>query len=163
MRAVKKPKPGESMEQLLLVSAELDRELANLSTRQANAVTRTSIVLAAAGVSAFSIVGSSLGWSLVPATFSIISAFLCLAAIRYWDSRAVQSKRAHVAAYLASTPYVLLWRQVIDKFDELDAARDDLKKKSNYLAGAVSMLILAWVSGVAYRFVIEPIITGNGY
>jgi hypothetical protein len=156
------PEP-EPIAQLELISAELDRELSNISTRQANAVTRASIVLAAAGVTAFTVVSTSLGWSLVPAFFSLLSAFLCFEAIRYWKSKAVQIKRAQVSAFLTSTHYVLLWRQVIDKFEELDAARTDLDRKSNYLSGAVGMLILAWVSAAAIRFIIDPILSGSGY
>lgn len=149
--------------QLKLVAAELDRELSNVSARQANAVTRASIVLAAAGVTAFSVVSTFLGLALVPASFSLISAFLCLAAIRYWRSKAIQLKRAHVAPYLDASPYDLLWRQVIDKFIELDAARSDLKKKSKYLRAATAMLVLAWLSAVAVRFLVEPLLTGVGY
>lgn len=156
--------PSEPLAQLELISAELDRELSNVSSRQANAVTRASIVLAAAGVTAFSIVSeSSLGWSTVPAFFSLLSAFLCFEAIRYWKSKAVQMRRAHVAPYLKATSYALLRRQVRDKFDELDAARADLERKSNFLSGAVGMLVIAWVSAAAIRFIIDPILTGTGY
>ncbi len=151
------------MSQLALVSAELDRQLANVSARQANAVTRTSIVLAAAGVTAFAVVGSSLGWSFVSTFFSLVSSFLCLRAIRYWKSNAAQLKRTHVAPLLKASPYDVLWRQVSDKFDELDAARSDLERKSNLFTGAVSMLVLAWVSAVAVIFVIDPILSGTTY
>jgi hypothetical protein len=143
-----------------LISAELDRELASVSARQANALTRASIVFAAAGVSAFALVSPLLGWSLVSTFLSVLSAFLCLAAIRYWSSRGVNMKRGQVGDYLKASPYDLLWRQVSDKFDELYAARSDLEKKANYIDGAVGMLVLAWLSAVAVRFLIEPILSG---
>ncbi|WP_344368627.1 hypothetical protein [Agromyces tropicus] len=145
------------------MAAELDRELESVAGRQANAVTRASIVLAAAGVTAFSVASSSLGWSLIPAFLSLVSAFLSLAGIRYWKSRAVQLKRAHVKAYLEASPYDAQWRLVADKFDELGAARADLERKTNYLEGAVGMLVLAWTSAVVVRFVVEPVLTGAGY
>ena len=152
------------MVQLQLISAELDRELSSLAGRQANAVTRASIVLAASGVTAFSVISTtSLGWSTVPAFFSLLSAFLCFEAIRYWKSRAVIMQRSFVAPYLRVAAYQLLRRQVRDKFEELDAARYDLDRKSNFLSGAVGMLVLAWVSAAGVRFIIDPILTGNGY
>ena len=151
------------MEQLALISSELDRQLSNISTRQANALTRASIVLAAAGVTAFAFTTSLLGWSSVPTAFSLLSAFLSIKAIGYWKSSAVQSRRSHVAAYLKVSAYDLLWRQVIDKFDELDAAKADLDKKMNYLAGALGMLALSWTSAVAIRFIVEPILNITTY
>lgn len=151
------------MAQLELVAAELDRELESVAGRQANAVTRASIVLAAAGVTAFSVTSSSLGWSLVPAVLSLMSACLSLAAIRYWKSNAVQLKREHVKAYLAASPYHALWRLVADKFKELDAAKSDLERKAKYLRYAVLALVLAWVSAVVVRFVVEPVLSGVGY
>lgn len=156
----KRKKP---MEQLTLVSMELDRQLSNVSVRQANALTRASIVLAAAGVTAFSFVASLLGWSLVPTVFSLLSALLSIKAIGYWKSNVVQMRRSHVGPHLEATPYDLLWRQVIDKFDELDAARADLDKKMNYLAGALGMLVFSWTSAVVVRFVVEPILNVTSY
>lgn len=149
--------------QLALVAAELDREIESVATRQANAVTRASIVLAAAGVTAFSVDSSNLGWSLVPAVLSLASAFLSLAGIRYWKSSAVQLKRGHVKAYLDASPYDAQWRLVSDKFDELDAAKVDLERKAKYLRYAVLALVLAWVSAVLVRFVVEPVLSGAGY
>ena len=154
---------ADPVAQLSLVMAELDRELDSVAGRQANAVTRASITLAAAGITAFSIVSSSLGWSLVPAFFSLVSAFLSLAAIRYWKSQAMQLKRADVRSFLNAPIYAAQWRMVSDKFDELDAARTDLDRKTNYLEGAVSMLVLAWMSALVVRFIVEPVLTGTGY
>jgi hypothetical protein len=156
-------KRADPLDQLALVSSELDRQLDNVSTRQANALTRSSIVLAAAGVTAFTTTGPLLGWNTVPTLFSLLSALLSIRAIAYWRSSAVQTRRKHVAALLGATPYDLMWRQVIDKFVELDAARDDLDRKTNYLAGALAMLIIAWVSAVSVKFLIEPLLGVTSY
>jgi len=149
--------------QLRLISEELDRQLSNISVRQANAVTRSSIVLAAAGVTAFSNVSQSLGWSLVPVAFSVMSAGLSLASIHYWTSSATQFRRSFVKPYLGASEYGLLWRQVMDKFEELDAVTADLDRKTNRVQGAVAMLIAAWFTAVIIRFVVDPVLTGQGY
>lgn len=156
-------KREDPVQQLALVSSELDRQLESVSTRQANALTRASIVLAAAGVTAFTAAGPLLGWNSVPTLFSLLSALLSIRAIGYWKSSAVQLRRSHVKPLLEATPYDVIWRQVIDKFTELDATRADLDRKTNYLAGALSMLVLAWASAVAVRFVIEPLINVTSY
>lgn len=153
----------EPLDQLRLVSAELDRELADLAVRQANAITRSSIILAAAGVTGFTSAGGQLILSAAPAFLSLASAVLAFAAIRYWPSRAIKMKRSHVKSYLDTTAYLLLWRQLADKFDELDMARRDLKRKTRFLTFATVALLLAWVSYAATRFFIEPAISGVGY
>lgn len=153
----------DPLPQLQLVAAEVDRELDSLSGRQANAVTRASIVLAAAGVTAFSSITGNLTWALAPALLSLVSAILSLAAVRYWKSKAVQLMRPQVASYLKASPYDATWRMVADKFDELYAARDDLDRKRKFLRAATAALVLAWMSAVAIRFVVEPVLTGSGY
>lgn len=151
------------LEQLRLSSEEIDRELASVSARQSNAVTRASIVLAAAGISAFADVGTSLGWNLVPATFSAVSALLCLLAIRYWTSEASQIRTDDVKRFLKKTEYEVMWRLVADKYAELQAARADLERKADLVEGAVGMLILAWMSALVVKFIVEPVLTGTGY
>lgn len=120
-------------------------------------------MLAAAGVTAFSATSVNLAWALAPALLSLLSAILSLAAVRYWKSKAVQLKRPQVASYLKASPYDATWRMVADKFDELYAARADLDRKRKFLRAATAALVLAWMSAVAIRFVIEPVLTGSGY
>jgi hypothetical protein len=157
------PSETEPLGQLRLISAELDRQLANHSTRQANALTRISVVFAAAAVTAFAQFTDLLGWSLVPAFFSLTSAFLCIAGMGYWKSFAMNYTPELLVPYLSASEYRLLDRQVKDKFHELAAARKDLDRKTNLLQGAISMLAAAWVSAALIRFVIDPILTGTPY
>ncbi len=153
----------QPLAQLRLVAAELDRQLASQSARQANALTRISVVLAAAAVTAFTQVSDLLGWSLVPALFSLTSAFLCFAGMRYWKSFAMAYTPELLDPYLGASEYRLLDRQVKDKFYELAASKKDLQRKSNLMQGAMAMLLAAWVSAFLIKFLIDPILTGTPY
>ncbi|MCS3442205.1 hypothetical protein [Microbacterium phyllosphaerae] len=152
-RKTTQPTTGnQSIEHISMISAEIDRELADVAARQANAVTRASIVLAAAGVSLFATVTSDLGVSAIPTLLSLLSACLSLAAVRYWKSDAEKIDLAQIKALLKATPVDAHWRLIDDKYTELQAARSDLSKKAGYLRWATVALLTAWVSAVAIRF-----------
>jgi len=149
--------------QLEMVLAEVDRELQDLAGRQASAISRASVVLAAAGVTAFAPITADLGWALAVSFFSVVSAGFAVASIRYWPSKAARLARHDVAAYLRADPYHVQWRLTKDKFTELYAARRDLDRKANLVEGAVVMLLLAWTTALTARFIIEPLTSGGGY
>lgn len=157
------PSETQPLAQLRLIAAELDRQLASHSARQANALTRISVVFAAAAVTAFAQFTDLLGWSLVPALFSLTSVLLCIAGMRYWKSFAMTYTPALLDPYLKASEYRLLDRQVKDKFHELGAAKNDLERKSKLMRGAMWMLTAAWVSAFLIRFVIDPILSGTPY
>jgi len=148
---------------LQLISSEIDREIENTSNRQANAVTRASIILAAAGITAFSTTHSSLWLSIVPVFLSFTSALLSLAGIRYWKSKSVQLTQGRIAKYIKSDIKSVQWRLMDDKFRELQAARNDLDKKTKFLRWAVASLVLAWIVSGVVRFIVQPYLTGVGY
>lgn len=146
-------------EQLVVISAELDRQLANVSSRQANAVTRASIVLAASGVTVFVAPTLTFGWGLVPALFSLISAGLALGAIRLWRSQAARLDRNLVASWLHFTPAHLQWRVLLDKLDELAATQDDLNRKNEYFTASTHFLVASWVLSLTVALLISPLIS----
>lgn len=154
-----------SLEKLALISSEVDRQLADVATRQSNAVTRASIILAAAGVSVFAAIdpGRELWMSAVPTGLSLIAALVSLAGLRYWKSNGTESSAARVQALMAASVVDAQWSLLNDKHKELFAARRDMKRKSTYIRWSTVLLIAAWMSVIAIRFVVEPQLLGADY
>lgn len=149
-------------EKLSLISSEVDRQLADIATRQSNAITRASIILAAAGVSVFAAIDPQreLWMSAVPTGLSLIAALVSLAGLRYWKSSGTESTVARVQVLMAASVVDAQWSLLNDKHKELFAARRDIKRKSQYVRWSTVLLIAAWVSVIAIRFVLEPLILG---
>lgn len=153
----------ESSEKLSLISAEVDRQLADVAVRQSNAITRASIILAAAGVSVFAAIDPQreLWMSAVPTGLSLIAALVSLAGLRYWKSNGTESTVSRVQALMAASVIDTQWSLLNDKHKELFAARRDMKRKSKYVRWSTVLLIAAWMSVIAIRFVVDPLVLGS--
>ncbi|WP_314094767.1 hypothetical protein [Microbacterium foliorum] len=152
-------------EKLSLVSAEVDRHLADVATRQSNAITRASIILAAAGVSVFATVDprQDLWMTALPTGLSFAAALVSLAGLRYWKSDAAQSSLARVQALMAATVVNAQWSLLNDKHKELFAARRDLKWKSRFVRWSTVLLVAAWMSVIAIKFGVDLLLLGSDY
>lgn len=80
-RASEKPENADTtVTKLALVSAEIDRQLNDVADRHSNAITRASIILAAAGATAFATVDSdNLLMSAIPSGLSFLAALISFA------------------------------------------------------------------------------------
>lgn len=152
-----------SSEKLSLISSEVDRQLADVATRQSNAITRASIILAAAGVSVFAAIDPQreLWMSAVPTGLSLTAALVSLAGLRYWKSNGTESSAARVQALMAASVIDAQWSLLNDKHKELFAARRDMQRKSRYVRWSTVLLIAAWMSVIAIRFVVDPLLLGS--
>ncbi|PZR03427.1 MAG: hypothetical protein DI536_36025 [Archangium gephyra] len=127
---------------LALISGELDRELADNAQRQSNALTRASIILAAAG--ATSAIASGSG-ALAAAVLAGAATVACLVAMFLWNSKAVILNGDRVGDWIVQKPAVLSERIILDKLKELDRARRDLDLKNRAVAAGIGFSVLAWI------------------
>jgi hypothetical protein len=127
---------------LALVNGELDRELSDNAQRQSNALTRASIILAAAG--ATSALASGTG-ALVAAVLAGTATVACIVAMFLWNSKAVMLDKDRVGDWIIQEPSALSERIILDKLKELDQGRRDLDLKNRAVAAGIGLSVFAWI------------------
>jgi hypothetical protein len=133
--------------QLKLIHAEVDRELSDNISRQSNALTRASFLLAVSGV--LTIVTSdapATPWHyLVIASGALASAF-GLKAVWLWKSKAAVMNALRRDDLLRFDEYSLEYGLVRDKLDQLAVARKDLDSKNRAVLIGFIFLIASWLA-----------------
>lgn len=132
---------------LEIIAAEISREISETNQKQANSITRASIVLAAAGISLF------VPFTMRPAPFislsillAALSASFALVAISYWKSRGTIYTKELVQAYSSATPEQVLEKLVSDLLTELNASVRDLGRKTKWARVSLWLLSASWLS-----------------
>ena len=127
-----------------MISAEVDRELGDNAQRQANAISRASIVAATSGVFGFLQIQPGVpGESTVIGALSAGATISAIVAILLWNSRAVVMTDPVIASWLGLSTSALRERILMDKMIELGKARDDLSRKNEALKVALAFLSIA--------------------
>lgn len=145
-----------------LVLSELEREKADNAARQANAITRVSIVIAANAIVVLPIFSGGLDLSamtglqwLIPLAPAVASAAVGFASIHLWRSESFVLTAPLASVWRAGTPSQVRDRIIVDRLHELVKARADLDRKNllyNWAAGLllatlateVAVFILSW-------------------
>lgn len=127
---------------LALINGELDRELGDNAQRQSNALTRASIILAAAGATSALASGSG---AIVSAVLAGTATVVCLVAIFLWNSKAVILNEDRVGDWIEQKPSELSERIILDKLKELERGRRDLDLKNRAVAAGIGLSVLAWI------------------
>lgn len=129
-------------ETLALINSELDRELGDNAQRQSNALTRASIILAAAGATSALASG---GGALFAAVLAGAATVVCLVAMFLWNSKAVILNEDRVGDWIVQRPSELSERIILDKLKELERGRRDLDLKNRAVAAGIGLSVLAWI------------------
>lgn len=130
-----------------LASAEIDRGLADNLGRQANAVSRSSIVVAASGVTGVVQLTSSQSWpSIIVFVLAIVTAGVGLSATSLWNSKAVKVTDTAIREWISREPTDVRQALVRDKLRELYRARADLDRKNSRISWAYGFLIVTWLA-----------------
>lgn len=121
-----------------------------MATREANALTRCAIILAASGVTAVAQVTVNGVGGVVLSAISLIAAFAGLAGVMLYKSRAVVLTNERVAAWLARAPDDVADRLLADKMAELERARRDLQTTNRWVMIGLAILAASWVGSFLY-------------
>lgn len=144
-----------------MISAEVDRELGDNAQRQANALSRASVVAAASGVFGFlQFQPGATDESLVIGGLSAAATISAIVAILLWNSKAVVITNQIIGDWLTLSTGELRDRILIDKMIELERAREDLSRKNDALKAALVFLSIAIV--IAVVVFIRDVGSGHG-
>lgn len=144
------PSSTSELTTLQLIADELGREITEVNQRQANAITRAAIVLAAAGVTLFIPIGDGLGvLELLMNICAAISSIAAIVTISYWKSNVVELNPQLIAQYSSSNPSVLFERIINDRMTELSASINDMNKKALWATISISFLAASWALNLA--------------
>lgn len=138
--------PVAELRSLELLAGELEREIADVNQRQANALTRASIILAAAGLTLFLPFGSNLQLlQLVSMLLAAGSAGTAIFSIAYWQSRGMKFTKDAVDKYQTAKPEVIAKQLIQDRLVELESVSKDLTKKSKLVVVSLWLLGGSWL------------------
>lgn len=131
-----------------LLLGEIEREQADNAARQANAITRVSIVIAANAVVVLPVFSGALNLStmtglqwLIPLAPALASSVVGFAAIRLWQSEAMGVTESLANAWRSGTPAQVRGRLIDDRLHELEKARSDLRRKNTLYNWAAVLLV----------------------
>jgi hypothetical protein len=139
----------------LLILNELEREKADNSARQANVITRISIVIATNAIVLLPVFSGGLNLSemtglqwLLPLVPAVASAVVGFASIHLWKSESFVLTSALASIWRVGTPRQVRDRIIDDRLEELDRARADLQRKSKLYNWAAALLLLTLTTEV---------------
>ncbi|GGR27438.1 hypothetical protein ACFOE1_06300 [Agromyces mediolanus] len=144
-----------------LLLEELRRQLSDVASRQANAITRASIILAAAvAITAIEFTSAPNVWMVGPVLLAVASAIPGFAAIWLWKSQANVITVQHIREFRTFPADAVRTSFINDLQVELDAARRDLRRKNKAVQVALLLLVTAWLSAVVIALTLQ--LSGGG-
>jgi len=141
------PDPGSPLpsEQLVILRAELERELAENLSQQSLLVTRALVLVAAAGAS-LGLWASPHGTvAAIGTLLAIVAAILGVAALWLWKSPAPIYDSSTVKAYVRADTYSILYRLVADLSATVERRVSDARLKARFITAGFLVMVVSWV------------------
>lgn len=147
---------------MTLIEQEVTRELADNLQRQVNAVSRASVILAAAGITGVvQVAGSSTSiWDAIVSVLAFVAAACAIVSIVFRTTKFVRMRYSTIDRWVEARPEALTERLVASKMRELVAARGDLAFKNYWLRAALVLMTLGWA--IVLVQAVATLISGSG-